>query len=269
MGRIPRLAAVEVLLAAFALMVVAQNAADRTVTKPLMMAKDADPDWDVVTVKPSSPSDQGDSIHTDGRRVTIERYTVQGMLLFGYGVQKSQVAGVPEWATTERFDIDGLATAEGKPNVKQIRRMMQKILNERFGMKLHHEQRVLPVYALTLAKGGSKLVADTKYATGLVEQRNWETNGQQTLQYKNTSMPELAQTLMFNVDRPVVDQTGLTGRFDVELKWTVDESKAATDINAAPGLFTAIQEQLGLRLEPTKAPADVLVVDSVERPSAN
>lgn len=87
--------------------------------------------------------------------------------------------------------------------------------------------------------------------------------------YKNASMQELVQTLMFDVDRPVVDHTGLTGRYDIELKWTVDESKAPTDRTGAPGLFTAIQEQLGLKLEPVKASVDVLVVDKVERPGAN
>lgn len=243
--------------------------ADSANKRPRVMAKDADPDWDVVTVKPSLPSDQGDSIHTDGRRVVITRYSVMGMLLFGYGVQKSQVEGVPEWAKSDRFDIDGLATVEGKPDVKQLRRMMQKVLNERFGMKLHREQREMPVYAMTLAKSGPRLTSNTTYPVGLVDQRNTATSGQQTLVYKNTSMPELAQTLMFNVDRPVVDKTGLTGRYDIELKWTVDESKAPTDGTAAPSLFTAIQEQLGLKLEPVKAPAEVLVVDSVEGPGAN
>lgn len=247
----------------------AQDASSSAAKKPVMMAKDADPDWEVVTVKPNTPSDQGDSIHTDGRRVTIERYSVQGMLLFGYGVQKSQLAGVPEWAKTDLFDVDGLATAEGKPDVRQLRVMMRKVLDERFGMKLHHEQREMPVYALTIAKGGAKIAPNTTHPNGLVEQRSTETSGQQTLVYKNTSMAELAQTLMFNVDRPVVDRTGLTGRYDVQLKWTMDESKAPTDGTAAPGLFTAIQEQLGLKLEPVKAPADVLVVDAVERPGSN
>jgi uncharacterized protein (TIGR03435 family) len=270
MRRMTQLASIGAVLAALVFPMIAQDAVTGgEAAKPLMMAKEADPDWDVVTVKPTLPSDQGDSIHTDGRRVVITRYSVQGMLLFGYGVQKSQLVGVPAWAQTERFDIDGLATVEGKPDVKQLQRMMQKILNERFGMKLHHEQRPLPVYALTLAKGGSKLVPDTKYPNGLVEQRNSETNGQLTMVYKNTSIPELAQSLMFNVDRPVVDQTGLTGRFDVELKWTADESKAPTDASVAPGLFTAIQEQLGLKLELTKAPVDVLVIDKLERPGAN
>jgi len=136
-------------------------------------------------------------------------------------------------------------------------------------MKLHHEQREMPVYAITVAKGGLKLTPNTTHPNGLVEQRYTQANGQQTMLYKNTSMPELAQSLMFNVDRPVVDQTGLTGRYDVQLTWALDESKTSADGSAAPGLFTAIQEQLGLKLQPVKAAADVLVVDKVERPGAN
>lgn len=124
----------------------AQDAAKPEAVK--MMAKDADPGWEVATVKPSSPSDRGDSIDTDGRTVTIARYSVMGMLLFGYGVQTSQLAGLPEWAKTERFDISGVATVEGQPDLKQLRMMLRKLLDERFGLKLHREQREMPVFAL-------------------------------------------------------------------------------------------------------------------------
>ena len=82
-------------------------------------------------------------------------------------------------------------------------------------------------------------------------------------------MADLAQMLQFRVDRPVVDQTGLKGRYDFRLQWTTDESRAPADGSAPPGVFTAIQEQIGLKLEPVKAQADVLVVDKVERPGAN
>jgi uncharacterized protein (TIGR03435 family) len=83
------------------------------------------------------------------------------------------------------------------------------------------------------------------------------------------SMGEFAPDLGYFLDRPAVDQTGLTGRYDFQMKWTVDESKGPTDGSAPPGLFTAIQQQIGLKVEPVKAPVDVLIVDAVERPSAN
>jgi uncharacterized protein (TIGR03435 family) len=93
--------------------------------------------------------------------------------------------------------------------------------------------------------------------------------GQRTMRMKNAAMGDFALVMKYAADRPVVDQTGLTGRYDFQLEWTFDDSKAPTDGTAAPGLFTAVQEQIGLKLEPTKASADVLVVDGVERPAAN
>jgi uncharacterized protein (TIGR03435 family) len=127
----------------------------------------------------------------------------------------------------------------------------------------------MPVFALTIAKGGPKLTPNTSDPDGLMDQRNTEVNGQHAETLKNTPVSELALILQFHVERPVVDQTGLTGRYDFHLIWTADESRAPTDGSAAPNLFTAIQEQIGLKLEPVKAPADVLVIDQVERPSAN
>jgi uncharacterized protein (TIGR03435 family) len=101
-----------------------------------------------------------------------------------------------------------------------------------------------------------------------MDQQNSAANGRDVENLKNASMPDLAEILQFRVSRPVVDQTGLKGRYDFKLQWTIDEARS-TDADAPPGLFTAIQEQIGLKLEAVKAPADVLVIDHVERPSAN
>jgi uncharacterized protein (TIGR03435 family) len=142
------------------------------------------------------------------------------------------------------------------------------VLAERFGLKLHHEQREMPVFALTVAKGRPKLTPSTSDPNGLPNQHGNRGVGWQMYQYRNTSMPELALELLSSVDRPSVDQTGLKGRYDFQLKWLTDESHAS-DPDAPPGLFTAIQEQIGLKLEPMKALAEVLMVDKVERPGAN
>jgi uncharacterized protein (TIGR03435 family) len=201
--------------------------------------------------------------------VVFQNTTVEQFLLLGYALQQSQLAGEPDWVKTERWNVDGVATVDGKPDWKQTQGMMRKLLAERFVLKLHHEQREMPVFALTIAKGGPKLTPNTSDPDGLMDQQNSDINGQHEEIIKNTPVSELALILQFHVDRPVVDQTGLKGRYDFRLKWTVDESKAPTDGTAAPSLFTAIQEQIGLKLEPVKAPADVLVIDAVERPSAN
>jgi uncharacterized protein (TIGR03435 family) len=126
----------------------------------------------------------------------------------------------------------------------------------------------MPVFALTVAKGGPKMTASTSDPTNPPGRDVRGGNGQWLNTFTNTSMPDLALMLLFYTDRPIVDQTGLKGRYDFKLQWTMDDAQAAGS-DAPPGLFTAIQEQLGLKLEPVRAKADVLVVDTVERPGAN
>jgi uncharacterized protein (TIGR03435 family) len=245
----------------------AQDAA-RSETKPRMMVKDADPEWEVVTVKPGNSYATSDHIDLHGRHVTLENETVEILMLFGYNVQKDQIASAPDWVKTERWTVDGLADVDGEPDVTQLQAMLRKVLAERFGLKLRHEQREMPVFALTVAKGGPKLTPNTSDPNGLPDQHGNRGVGWQMYQYRNTSMPELALELLSSVDRPIVDQTGLKGRYDFQLKWLTDDSHVS-DPDAPPGLFTAIQEEIGLKLVPMKALAEVLVVDKVERPGAN
>jgi uncharacterized protein (TIGR03435 family) len=232
-----------------------------------MMAQDADPDWEVVTVRPSDPNARNDTFDVRGRHVLVKYQTVEMMLMAGYGVQKNQIVAAPEWVRTERYDADGVPDVDGQPNLRQFQSMMRKLLAERFGLTLHHEQREMPVFALRVAKGGAKIARSNGDPNGLPRD---EGGGGiiRTDQFTNTSMADLALMLLLDVDRPIVDQTGLHGRFDFQLKWSRDEA-STVDLNAPPGLFTAMQEQIGLKLEPTRAPADVMVIDKVERPSAN
>jgi uncharacterized protein (TIGR03435 family) len=127
----------------------------------------------------------------------------------------------------------------------------------------------MSVYALTVAKGGPKLTNSAGDPNGVMNENDRDNGGQRTMQTSNMSMEDFALVMKFFMDRPVVDQTGLNGRYDFQLKWTFDESKVPADGTAPPELFTAIQEQLGLKLDAVKAPAEVLVVDKVERPGAN
>lgn len=164
--------------------------------------------------------------------------------------------------------MDGLANVEGEPDVAQLQTMVRRVLAERFGLKLHREQREMPVFALTVGKGGPKMTANTSDPNGQPNERGRRGVGWQMYTYTNTSMPVFALDILSSVDRPIVDQTGLKGRYDFQLKWLTDDNHA-TDPDAPPGLFTAIQEQIGLKLEPVRAQADVLVVDQVQRPGAN
>ena len=246
-----------------------QGTANDGIKKPQMMAKDADPDWEVVTVRRSDPNEQGQSFGVHGRHVTIGNRTVETMLLFAYGVQKEQIVGAPEWMRTEHFDADGVPDVEGQPNSRQFQGLVGKLLTERFGLSFHRGRRDMPVYALTVAKSGPKMEKSAGNPDGLASNEDHENAGQRSIRTKNATMEDFAQDLLYYTDRPVVDQTGLSGRYDFTLRYTFDDSRAPTDGSAPPSLFTAIQEQMGLKLEPVKAPADVLVIDKVERPEAN
>ena len=237
--------------------------------KPQAMARTVEPDWEVATVRPSDPNDTaGQHFRPSGRHELMLDTTVEEFLLLGYSLQKSQIAGLPDWAKTQKWDVDGVTTIEGQPNWPQLQVLARKILAQRFGLKFHHEQRKLAVYALMVGKGGPKMTPNTSDPNGMLNQQNDGRNGRDIEKLKNTSMEELAEILQFRVGRPVIDRTGLKGRWDFNLQWTTDEAQL-TAPNAPPGIFTAIQEQIGLKLQPVKAPADVLVVDAVERPGAN
>jgi uncharacterized protein (TIGR03435 family) len=245
----------------------AQDAASNA--KPAMMAKDAEPDWEVVTVKFADPNATNAGFNVHGHEIAIERKTVEAMLVYGYGVHKRQLTDAPDWTRTELWNAQGLANVPGQPTHRQMQSLVRKLLEERFGLKLHREQREMPVFALTVAKSGPRMEKSTGDPNGSSNESDNENGGQVTMRVQNFSMGELTAILMgLFLDRPAVDQTRLNGRYDFQLKWTWDMTPESA-LDAPPGLFTAIQEQLGLKLEPVKAPVDVLVVDKVERPGAN
>jgi uncharacterized protein (TIGR03435 family) len=233
------------------------------------MAKDADPDWEAATVRPSDPNDTNSGFHLDGRRIFIERETVESMLVLGYGMHKRQIVGAPDWAVNERWDVKGVPDLPGQPGLKQFQGMVRKVLAERFGFQSHTDTRELTAYVLMVGKGGAKLAKSAGDPNGPMNESDQGNSGQRTLEVTNASLSDFALVMKFFLDRPMVDQTGLAGKYDFRLKWTFDEAKAPTDGSAAPSVFTAIEEQMGLKLELAKAPTEVLVVDKVERPSAN
>jgi uncharacterized protein (TIGR03435 family) len=249
--------------------VMAQNAAGgaEKVQPAKAMAVDAHPVFEVAAIKPSDPNESTNGFRAEGRHIFIMNQTLMKMVTFAYGVQQSQVIGGPEWASTVRYDIDGVPDVEGGPNIKQLREMIQKLLSDRFGLTFHRETRELPVYAISVAKGGAKLTSAAD-PNGVSGESGLQHGTELTMRFTNSSIADLALNMQLVMDRPIVDRTGLAGTYDFKLRYTIDETRA-TDPNAPPGLFTAIQEQLGLKLEAVKAPTQVLVVDKVEQPSAN
>lgn len=241
------------------------------------MAADANPTFEVATIKPTKPGTPGKYFSVQGRRFMTGGTTLTDMIKFAYGVHQQQIVGAPDWMSSEKYDISAEPDGEGAPNDRQWKTMLQKLLADRFQLKFHHEKRELTVYALTIGKGGPKLTKSTGDPNGLP---SMFFRGLGYLPARNATMADFAGVLQGAVlNRPVVDQTGLTGRFDFTLKWTPDETQfsdlggykppATENPDAPPDLFTAIQQELGLKLESTKAPVDVLVIDHVERPSAN
>ena len=170
---------------------------------------------------------------------------------------------------TKEWEVNGELDADGMPDIRQIRVLVRKLLVERFKLVAHTEQREMPVYALAVMKGGAKLEKSTADPNGLPDERDRQSAGESSVEFKNVPIGQLVTLLDFRLDRPVVDRTGLAGRYDFSLKYTMDETRAPQEGNPAPGVFTALQEQLGLKLEPMKAAADVIVIDKVEQPDAN
>lgn len=244
---------------------------------PKPMAANADPKFDVVTIKPSDPNRPGKLFTIRGRHVMTINTTVNDLITFGYSIQTNQMVNAPAWFD-EKYDIDGVPDVEGQPNIRQMRILIRDALVERFGLKFHNEQRELSAYALTVAKGGPKLTitADQPSTPG-----NFIFRGLGRLMVTNSTMTDFCHGMQEAVmDKPVVDQTGLTDRYDFNLNWTPDQSQFAAmganvpppntdDPNAPPSLYIALQEQLGLKLESTKAQVDVMVIDHVEKPSPN
>jgi uncharacterized protein (TIGR03435 family) len=193
------------------------------------------------------------------------------LICFAYSIQKTQIVNMPQWFDEQRWNIEGTPDAEGAPNWHQYRQTLQKLLSTRFGLVMHHDKRELSAelsaYLLTLAKGGPKLEKSKSDPDALSDQSRHGGGPAQYMKFTNDSMTDFAQTMQLMVDdRPVVDQTNLSGRYDFTLLWTPDVVREM-QTDTAPGLFTAVQEQLGLKPTAARILTDVFVVDAATRPT--
>jgi uncharacterized protein (TIGR03435 family) len=240
------------------------------------MKLDATPGFEVATIKPSRPDVQGKGFTMRGKEVLTINTSVNDLIVFAYEVHSRQIVGAPAWMDSERFDVTGQPDTPGRPNLKQFRLMVQKLLADRFQLTYHNDKKELSAYAITVAKSGPKLTKSE--APGNLPSLGFPKLG--LLPARNSTIAELAQAMQGAVlDRPVIDQTGIDGRWDFTLTWTPDPSQFAgmgvrvpppTDDPAAPpDLFTAFVQQLGLKLEATRAPVGVMVIDKVQKPSEN
>jgi len=240
------------------------------------MAATADPTFEVATIKPSNPGQQGKLFTVRGRQIMTVNTTVGDLVAFAYGVHPRQIVRGPGWLETDKFDIAGEPDIEGVPNQAQMRKLVQKLLADRFKLVFHREQQELSIYSLVVGPKGPTLTKSSADPNGLP---SLLFRGLGSLPASNATMADFATVMQTAVlDRPVVDRTGLTGRYDFTLTWTPDETQfASMGIKVppppadatAPSLFTAVQEQLGLKFEPARGAVDVIVIDGVEHPSPN
>jgi uncharacterized protein (TIGR03435 family) len=235
--------------------------------------------FEVATFKPSPPDASFKGIRLSRHEFLAVNTNLSDLIVFAYGVHQKQLVGAPGWAETEKFDIQAVPNSEGLPTLDQWKLMVQKLLEDRCKLSFHHEQKELPVYVLTVSKTGPKLTPSLGNSIGLPALGfRGKTGGD--VSASNVTMGDFINFMTRNVklDRPIVNRTGIQGRYDFELDWTPDDTQfpgrnetppPTEGASTPPSLFTAVQEQLGLRLDATKAPVDVLVIDHIEKPSEN
>jgi bla regulator protein blaR1 len=244
---------------------------------PKPMAADAPMAFEVASIKPSNPDRPGKLFTVKGRQVITINTTANDLITFAYELHARQLVGGPPWMESDKYDVTGQPEGQGLPDMKQLRALMRQLLTDRFKLSFHREKRELPVYAITVVSGGPKLTKNETNPNGLP---GLLFRGLGVLPGVNATIADLAGVMQTAVlDRPVVDRTGLQGRYDFTLTWTPDETQftsmgvrvppPSNDPNAPPNLFTAFQEQLGLKLDATRAPAEVLVIDRIDKPSEN
>lgn len=219
-----------------------------------------------------------------GRRLSAVGLTVKALVGTAYRVRDFQIFGGPSWANSDRFDIEAKAEAVTDMTPERMPLLLQSLLADRFQLKIHTETRELPVYDLVIGKNGPKLraVPDPEppvpgtpelppLRPGAFQWRMGDMSG------STVPFDRFVGALSILLGRPITDKTGLTGFFEIKLQWAPDVGQGDGPLQplpspvdpSGPSLFTAIQEQLGLRLESTKGPVEVIVIDSVQKPSEN
>ena len=234
------------------------------------------PSFEVASIKPSKSDNPNHDWHTAADRVAIGNYSLKELIVSAYGLKStSQVLGGPEWLDKKHFDIeakvDDIEVARLKAMSHDDRRrewnlMLQSLIADRFALKVSHGERTVPVYILAVAKSGAKLrPASNENRHDLsVYNTDMTATGVSTDALANylTQMHETE-------DRVVVNRTGLSGDYDFKLEWTRDRGDGIPPDAPYPGLFTALREQLGLELKPDKAPIQVIVVESANKPTSD
>jgi uncharacterized protein (TIGR03435 family) len=255
----------------------AQGPSDDSRPKLPPMDANANPGFEVATIKPNDsgkPDMQGLTII--GRNFKTVNASLGDLIQVAYEVQAKQIVNEPQWMVKNRYDIVAVPAEAGVPNAEQVRIMIQKLLADRFKLKFHKDKRELAAYLLTVGKNGPNLTpADRNGQLPNFHYRPVDTG--LTLFATNATMADFTAFLQLLVlDRPVVNQSGIAGRFDFQCTFTPDDSQfnghsplsPQTDATA-PSLYEALQQQLGLKLSAERTSVDVIAIDHIEPPSEN
>ena len=246
------------------------------------MDANAKPEFEVATIKPSDPSKPGWALVVNrSGMLNTHNTTLADLIKFTYDLHPKQVIGAPAWFDSDKFDVEAKPSVAGMPSIKQLQMMLQKLLADRFSLEFHKDQKELSAYAITVAKGGEKIKKEENSDLPLP---GFGGRPQSGFNVRNATMAEFASMMQAQfMDLPVVDHTGFdTTRYTFILKFTPDPSmqpfgaaggppaaqSIAADPDAPPDLFNAM-EQLGLHMQKTKAPVDVMVIDKIEKASPN
>jgi uncharacterized protein (TIGR03435 family) len=256
------------------------------------------PAFEVVSIKPNKGDSMMSRIMMTPDGISVSNVPLHGLIREAFGVSDDRLVGAPGWINSDRFDIEGKVTVDDVPKLKlltpqQRGAMLLPVFEDRFALKFHHETKDLTQYVLVIAKGGPKLKeakAGDAYPNGFkgpdgVAHAGMFRMGRGELTAQGVELAILVRQLSFQFGSTVVNKTGLTGKYDFDLKWTPDETAGpllkppeggqpgadspAPPATPGPSIFTALQEQLGLKLESHKEPGDVIVIDHIEPPSPN
>jgi uncharacterized protein (TIGR03435 family) len=245
--------------------------------------------FEVASIKPSASTDPRALVQAVPGRLLMQGFPPRTFIVFAYGVEAYQVTGGPSWIGSDRYDVQ--AKAEGNATVRQMEGpLLQSLLADRFKLSFHRETQQLPVYELTRAGGNTKLQqtkegtctvyeldapppsdADVRGTTSCGFLKTSLSGINRALDGKGVSMATLASNIARSLRRAVIDKTGLTGTYDLHLEWTDAPLNDIVnpDTSDRPSIFTAVIEQLGLKLESARGPVEVIVIDRMERPSPN
>lgn len=256
------------------------------------------PAFEVATIKPSDPDARGIYVRSSpGGRLNISNMTLKDLIVFAWRIQPYQVSGGPAWLDAARFDVSAKADRTFQPGELVV--AVQSLLADRFRLTTHKETKDLPIYALVLArkdgKLGPQLIESKEGSCAPHDPQNPPPSPEpgkppvlscggmrmspREIYTASVPISQLVPSLARFLGRTVVDKTGLTGKYDITLHWTPDDMQLAqlppdgprppTTDSGGPSIFTAIQEQLGLKLESQKGPVEMIVIDRAEKPSEN